>query len=68
MERVFQILAVLLALVGAYFLWSGNKDYGFVSIVFACVAFFLSIRVQVKERNRLREAEKQVEANPEKSS
>ncbi len=59
MERLFQILAVLLALAGAYFLWSGNKDYGFAFIVFGCVSFFLSVRVQVKERNRLRALEKE---------
>lgn len=57
MERVFQILAVALALVAAYFLWAGNKDGAFVSIVLGCVSFFLSVRAQVKERNKLREAE-----------
>lgn len=63
MERVFQIVAVALAGVAAYFLWAGNKDGAFVSIVLACVAFFLSVRFQVKERNRLRESEAQVEGD-----
>lgn len=63
MERLFQILAVILAAVAGYFLWSGNKDGAFVSVVLGCVAFFLSIRFQVKERNRLREAETQVETD-----
>ena len=63
MERVFQIVAVVLAGVAAYFLWAGNKDGAFVSVVLACVAFFLSVRFQVKERNRLRESEAQVEGD-----
>lgn len=57
MDRAFQVLAVLLAVAGAYFFWTGNKDRAFVSIVLGCVSFFLSVRTQVKERNRLREAE-----------
>jgi ABC-type transport system involved in Fe-S cluster assembly fused permease/ATPase subunit len=61
MERIFQIVAVVMAVVAAYFLWAGNKDAAFVSIVLACVSFFLSIRFQVKERNRLREAHAQAE-------
>lgn len=58
LERVFQILAVILAGIAAYFLWSGNNDGAFVSAVLGCVSFFLSIRTQVKERNRAREAER----------
>jgi hypothetical protein len=57
MERVFQIVAVILAGIAAYFLWDGNKDGAFVSAVLGCLAFFLSVRAQVKERNRLRETE-----------
>lgn len=56
-ERVFQVIAVVLAGAAAYFLWIDNGDYAFVSVVLACIAFFLSIRFQVKERNRAREAE-----------
>ena len=56
MERVFQIVAVILAGIAAYFLWSGNRDGAFVSAVAGCVAFFLSVRFQVKERNRIRES------------
>jgi hypothetical protein len=61
MERIFQIVAVVLAGIAAYFLWVGNKDGAFVSAVLGCVAFFLSVRFQVKERNRIREAEAQAE-------
>lgn len=56
MERTFQIVAVILAGIAAYFLWSGNSDGAFVSAVAGCVAFFLSVRFQVKERNRIRES------------
>jgi len=59
MERVFQIVAVMLAGIAAYFLWARNTEGAFVSAVLGCVAFFLSIRFQVKERNRVREAENQ---------
>jgi hypothetical protein len=61
MERIFQILAVILAGVAAYFLWAGNNDGAFVCAVLGCVAFFLSVRFQVKERNRIRELEKEKE-------
>ncbi len=53
-ERIFQIVAVILAGIAAYFLWTGNKDGGFVAAVLGAVAFFLSVRFQVKERNVLR--------------
>ena len=58
MDRVFQVAAVILAGGAGYFLWVANKDGAFVSAVLGCVAFFLSIRFQVKERNRIREAER----------
>ncbi|HJS50797.1 MAG TPA: hypothetical protein VJ781_02770 [Pyrinomonadaceae bacterium] len=57
MDRLFQILAVALAGVAAYFLWAGNRDAFFASAVFGAVSFFLSIRFQVKERNQKRAAE-----------
>lgn len=59
MERIFQISAVILAGVAVFFLWNGNKDGAFISIVLGCVAFFLSFRVQVKERNRIRDLERE---------
>jgi hypothetical protein len=57
MDRVFQAFAAALAGLAAYFLWAGNNDGAFVSAVVGCVSFFLGIRSQVKERNRIREAE-----------
>ncbi len=62
MERTFQIVAVILAGIAAYFLWKGNSDGAFVSGVLGAVSFFLSIRFQVKERNQQREREE----NPER--
>src|SRR5215203_5659488 len=56
MERFFQILAVILAGVAAYFLWQGQADRAFVTAVFGAVSFFLSVRVQVKGRLAEREA------------
>jgi hypothetical protein len=57
MERLFQILAVILAGIAAFFLWKGNTDGLFVSAVLGAVCFFLSIRFQVKERLNRRDAE-----------
>ena len=65
MERIFQILAVILAGVAAYFLWAGNNDRAFVSAVLGSVSFFLSVRFQVKERNRIRELEREKEQGQE---
>ncbi|MCC6329989.1 MAG: hypothetical protein IT174_15860 [Acidobacteria bacterium] len=62
MERVFQITALGLAAIAAYFLWRHNNDGAFIAAVLGCLSFFLSIRAQVKERNRLRSAEAEAEA------
>jgi hypothetical protein len=59
MERVFQVSAGALAVAAAYFLWTGNRDGAFFSAVLGCVAFFLSVRAQVKARNAVREAERE---------
>ena len=48
--RIFQALSVLLALIAAYFLWAGDKEVVFVSLVLAACAFFLSFRFQAKGR------------------
>ena len=58
MERFFQIAAVILAGVAAYFLWNSNGDGAFVSAVCGAVAFFLSVRFQVKDRLKQREIER----------
>lgn len=62
LERVFQILAVILIGVAAFFLWKGNNDGVFITAVLGAVSFFLSVRFQVKERLKQREnEEKEVE-------
>ena len=61
MERFFQIAAVILAGVAAYFLWNSNGDGAFVSAVLGAVSFFLSVRFQVKGRLQEREAERLME-------
>lgn len=58
MDRFFQVLAVILGGVAAYFLWKQNGDYAFVAGVLGAVSFFLSIRVQVKRRLNERERER----------
>ncbi len=57
MERFFQILAVILTGVAAFFLYRGNTDGVFISAVLGAVSFFLSVRFQVKERLKKREIE-----------
>jgi len=57
MERLFQITAVILIGVAAYFLWKGNTDGTFIAAVLGAVAFFLSVRFQVKGRLKQRENE-----------
>lgn len=61
MERFFQIVSVILIAIAAYFYWLGNNDGLFISAVLGAVAFFLSIRFQVKERLNQREIERQNE-------
>jgi len=61
-ERLFQILAVVLAAVAGVLFWLGNTDGLFVAAVLGAVCFFLSIRFQVKERLNSRRAE--TEENP----
>ena len=53
MDRFFQILAVILIGVAAFFWWNGNADAAFASAVFGAVSYFLSIRFQVKARLKL---------------
>lgn len=55
LERIFQITAVILIGVAAFFLWKGNNDGLFIAAVLGAVSFFLSIRFQVKERMKQKE-------------
>lgn len=58
MELVFRIVAVILIGIAAYFLWQKNGDATFIAAVLGAVAFFLSIRFQVKGRLEEREEER----------
>lgn len=58
MERLFQILAVILIGVAVIFWWNGNFDAMFISAVGGSVCFFLSYRFQVKERMEQRARDK----------
>lgn len=51
-ETVFQILAVVLAGVTAYFFYTAHRDAAFVSAVLGCCAFLLSLRFQAKAATR----------------
>jgi hypothetical protein len=62
MERIFQIAAVILIGVAAFFLWKGNNDWMFVAAVVGAVCFFLSVRFQVKERLKHREINETAES------
>jgi hypothetical protein len=55
-ENIFRIIAAALIAAAVYFFWHGNTDGVFISAVLGSVAFFISIRFQVKERNTAREA------------
>lgn len=70
MDRIFQISAVILIGVAAFFLWTGNVEAVFVSAVLGAVSFFLSIRFQVKTRldSQRRERENATELDDDKTS
>ena len=64
MIRAFQIAAVILAGVTAYFFWTGNKDGGFVAVVLSACCLFLSIRFQAKKRLDEHKAERDADILP----
>jgi len=65
MERFFQITAVILIGVAAFFWWRGNADGLFIAAVFGAVSFFLSVRFQVKGRLNARETDREEEEEEE---
>lgn len=69
MEKLFQILAVILIGIAAFFFWRGNYEAVFVAAVFGAVCFFLSVRFEVGKRVNLRaEREKERKGEGEKES
>ena len=61
MIRMFQVLAVALLAVAAFFLYRGQTDIAFVASVLGVCAFFLSIRFILKPRVLERNAQRQQE-------
>lgn len=59
MEIFFKVLAVILLGVAAVLFWQNNSDAAFVAGVLSACAFFLSMRFQLKMRQKQREAEAQ---------
>jgi len=63
--RTFQILAVVLLGVAAYFYSTDNKDAAFAAGVLAVCSFFLNLRFQMKDRIDARRAAEQEAALPD---
>jgi hypothetical protein len=61
MIRMFQILAVALAIAAAIFVWRSDLDTAFVFGVLAICAFFLSIRFTFKPRVAERDLERRAD-------
>ena len=61
MARLFQLLAVVLAGIAAYFLWTAQAEAAFVTVSLGVVSFFLGVRVEMKEKNRVHEAERELD-------
>ncbi len=54
MQLTFQIIAVVLGVVTVYFIWNGDLDGVFVSVVLAACSSLLIMRFRAKERISLR--------------
>lgn len=50
MIKGFQIFAVVLALIGAYLAWFGDRDWAFIFLVLAACSYFIGMRFQIKAR------------------
>ena len=59
MKKFFQLLAVVLAGAAAYFLWTSQPEAAFVTVVLGVVAFFVGVRTDMKEQNRIHKAERE---------
>jgi len=57
MERLLQILAVILLGIAAFFFWRGDSDWLFACVVLSTCVFFLSMRFRIKARMLQSEAE-----------
>jgi len=61
MIRMFQILAVALAIAAAFFVLQSDVDTAFIVGVLAACAFFLSVRFTFKTRVHERNIERQAD-------
>ena len=50
MTLIFQILAVILGGVAAYFLWNDNFDWAFALGVLSACSYLIGMRFQIKAR------------------
>ena len=50
MTLIFQILAVILGGIAAYFLWANNSDWALAFFALAVCSYFLGMRFQIKAR------------------
>ncbi len=55
-ERIWIILAAILVVVAATFLWRSNVSAAFVTATLGAVAWFLSYRAQIRARLEATEA------------
>ena len=57
MELTFKIIAVVLGIIAAYFIWKGDLDVVFVSLALAACSSLLVMRFRAKQRIADRKAE-----------
>ena len=57
MELTFKIIAVVLGIIAAYFIWKGDLDVVFVSLALAACSSLLVMRFRAKARIADRKAE-----------
>ncbi|MEQ1604969.1 MAG: hypothetical protein ABL999_08875 [Pyrinomonadaceae bacterium] len=65
MILAFQILAVILSGLAAYFLWANNTELAFPLFVLGACSYFLGMRFRIKARLDEDKARKNAEAEPE---
>lgn len=63
-EIAFRLLAIVFTAAAAFFLWRWQTDAMFVTAVLGAVSFFLSIRMQVRDRLKRRAAENEIHSTP----
>jgi len=64
-ERIWIILAAVLVIIAAAFLWRNNMSAAFVTATLGAVAWFLSYRAQIRARLAATEADIEDAETPE---